>query len=389
MKAALIEPFSGIAGDMTIAAFLDLGLPWEDLRGELGKLPLTDYEIATEAVKRQGFAATRFDVSIGEKHPHRTLADVTEIIGAAGYPDRVVDRATAIFSRLAETEAAAHGTEPGEVHFHEVGAVDAIVDIVGTALALEHFDIEAVLVTRIRVGTGETVCRHGRIPVPAPATMRLLTGFPVAMAEGDGEIVTPTGASILAALARPVTLSDRFVPERTGFGAGSRDDTSLPNLLRITVGELSSGGSDESVVELRANVDDQTPEALAHAAARLLEAGALDAWVTPVLMKKGRPGHLLSALAREGDAGSLTEVFFRETTTFGVRRTVMTRSVLDREHVSVETPFGEVRVKLGRRDGVVVTSAPEYEDCARVAKSAGVSLREVYAAAQAGVEGAK
>jgi len=383
MKAALIEPFSGIAGDMTIAAFLDLGLPWDHLKTELARLPLSDYEIVSEDVRRAGFAATRFDVAIGERHPHRTLTDVTGIIEAAGYRDRVVERATAIFTRLAETEAAAHGTQPGEVHFHEVGAVDAIIDIVGTAIALEHFDIEAVLVTRIRVGTGETVCRHGRIPVPAPATMRLLTGFPVAMAEGDGEIVTPTGASILAALARPVTLADRFVPERTGFGAGSRDDTSLPNLLRITTGELDGGGAEEPVVELRANVDDQTPEALAHAAARLLDAGALDAWVTPVLMKKGRPGHLLSALSRVADVGMLTDVFFRETTTFGVRRTSLTRSILEREHVTVATPFGEVRVKVGRLNGVIVTAAPEYEDCARLAELRGVSLREVYAAAQA------
>jgi len=385
VRAALIEPFSGIAGDMTIAAFLDAGLPWEQLRESFSKLPLSDYEVRREAVTRQGFAATRFDVSIGEKHPHRTLHDVTEIIEAAGYPDRVVSRALAVFSRLAETEAAAHGGKPEEVHFHEVGAVDAILDIVGAALALEHFDVDEVLVTRIRVGTGETVCRHGRIPVPAPATMRLLTGFPVAMAEGDGEIVTPTGASILAALARPVTIEDGFVPEATGLGAGTRDDTSLPNLLRVTVGRRSTGSADETVVELRANVDDQTPEALAHAVSRMLEAGALDAWVTPILMKKGRPGHLLSALAFEADAMTLTEVFFRETTTFGVRRTIMTRSVLSREHVTVETPWGGVRVKIGRRHGIVVTRAPEFEDCARRAAEGGVPLREVYVAARTGV----
>ena len=328
-------------------------------------------------------AATQFIVDPGEEHPHRTLADVRSIITEAGYPERVSSRAIAVFERLARTEAAAHGSTPDEVHFHEVGAVDAIVDIVGGVLALEHFDVEVVLVTRIRLGTGTTVCRHGKIPVPAPATMRLLEGFPVSFAEGDGETVTPTGASLLAALARPIDPDDGFVPGPTGFGAGTRDDTSMPNLLRITVGRLDSGAGRELVTELRANVDDQTPEALAHAAAKLLEAGALDAWVTPVLMKKGRPGHLVTALAREADVPAIEEVFFRETTTFGVRRSAATRTILDREHVTVTTPWGEVRVKVGRRHGVVVTTAPEYEDCARIAGQSGASLREVYAAALA------
>ena len=190
-------------------------------------------------------------------------------------------------------------------------------------------------------------------------------------------------ASLLAALARPIDPDDGFVPGPTGFGAGTRDDTSMPNLLRITVGRLDSGAGRELVTELRANVDDQTPEALAHAAAKLLEAGALDAWVTPVLMKKGRPGHLVTALAREADVPAIEEVFFRETTTFGVRRSAATRTILDREHVTVTTPWGEVRVKVGRRHGVVVTTAPEYEDCARIAGQSGASLREVYAAALA------
>ncbi|MEN8151966.1 MAG: nickel pincer cofactor biosynthesis protein LarC [Planctomycetota bacterium] len=383
MRAALFEPFSGIAGDMTIAAFLDAGLPWDVLEAGLAKLPLEGYEVRREAVSRAGFAATRFVVSTGEEHPHRTLVDVQKIIDGANFPARVTARAHAVFERLAETEAVAHGSTPDEVHFHEVGAVDAIVDVVGAALALEHFDVEEVLVTRIRLGTGETVCRHGRIPVPAPATMRLLAGFPVSFAEGDGETVTPTGASILAATARPVGPDETFVPEATGFGAGTRDDTSMPNLLRITVGRLGSSGGRERVLELRANVDDQTPEALAHAAAKLLEAGALDAWVTPVLMKKGRPGHVLNALVREADVAVIEDVFFRETTTFGVRRSVASRTILEREHVTVALPWGEVRVKVGRRAGEVVTAAPEYEDCARLAERAGVSLREVHAAALA------
>ncbi|MCU0724533.1 MAG: nickel pincer cofactor biosynthesis protein LarC [Planctomycetes bacterium] len=381
MTAALFEPFGGIAGDMTVSAFLDLGMEIEVLRAGLSALPLPGYAVSAEKVWRGAIRATHFSVAIDEHHPHRGLRDVREIIERGRLPARVTARALEVFKRLAEAEGKVHGVPPEEVHFHEVGAVDAIVDVVGTALALEHFGVERVLCTRIRTGTGEVECAHGRIPAPGPATLSLLTGFPLEIAEGEGETVTPTGAAILAGLSKPLGHGATFTPRACGFGAGTRDDTARPNVLRITLGEAGPGAAVDEVEEIEANLDDLSPEVTAHAAAQLLSAGALDAWLTPIAMKKGRPGTLLSVLARPVDADRLAEMVLRETSTFGVRRSRKSRTVLDRRHERVETPFGPVRVKIGLRRGEVLTRAPEYEDCARLAAEKGVPVREVYLAA--------
>jgi uncharacterized protein (TIGR00299 family) protein len=381
MTVALLEPFGGIAGDMTVAAFLDLGMPLDTLRAGLSSLRLPGFSVSAEKVSRGPIRATHFSVAIDEHHPHRGLSDVRRIIEEAKLPARVTARAHAVFTRLAGAEGKVHGVPPEEVHFHEVGAVDAIVDVVGSALAMEHFGVDRVLCARVRTGTGEIECAHGRIPAPGPATIALLSGFPLCIAEGEGETVTPTGAALLAALAEPIGPGGPFTPRASGYGAGTRDDTGRPNVLRVTLGEAGPAASGDEVVEIEANLDDLSPEVTAHTAARLVAAGALDVWLTPVVMKKGRPGVVLALLARPEDADRLSEMVLRETSTFGVRRCSKHRTILDRRHEEVETAFGTVRVKIGLLRGEVVTRAPEYEDCARLAAGKGVPVREVYAAA--------
>ena len=381
MSVAFLEPFAGIAGDMTVAALLDLGLPLDELRATLAKLPIEGYRIDAERVRRGAFAGTRFLVEVEEEQPHRNLADIREILDSGALSPATLERSLSAFERIAAAEARAHDRPVDEVHFHEVGGIDSIVDVVGAAFGLEHFGVDRIVVGPVRVGTGEVTCRHGRIPVPAPATLELLSGFRILLADGEGETTTPTGASFLAAWAEPLPPEFPFTPERTGYGAGARDDTALPNLLRVTIGQTEDGAGDDTVVELVANLDDQAPETVAFAAERALAAGALDAWIAPVLMKKGRPGHVLHVLIHEPDADSLEELLFRETTTFGVRRSRHTRRILARRHETVETPFGPVRVKIGRLGDEDVTFSPEYEDCARLARERGVPLRDVYASA--------
>lgn len=385
MKIACFDPFAGIAGDMTVGAFLDLGMPLQFIESALAEMPFTGYRLASETVRRGAFNATRFEVEVEEGHSHRGLGDVRKLLEAGKLPERVVRRAVDVFTGLAVAEGRAHGKPPEEVHFHEVGAIDAIVDVVGAVLGLEYFDVEQVFTTRVRVGTGEVRCRHGLIPVPAPATIHLLDGFPVLLREGEGETATPTGAALLSALAAPVSPELAFIPGRTGYGAGTREDTPLPNLLRITLGETDGASGTDHVVELRANIDDQTAEGVGYAVEALMKNGALDVWCTPAVMKKGRPGVVLAVLAAEDDVARLEQTLFAETTTFGVRRSTLSRTMLAREIVSVETPFGPVRVKVGRRGETTLTRSPEYEDCARIARESNVSLKDVYAAAVAAI----
>lgn len=385
MRIGYFDCFSGAAGDMIVAALLDAGCPQQELLNGLAALKLLDARTEITKVKKQGFAATRFVVHTSAPAGHRHLKHIREIIAAAALPPRVSERVIAIFSRLAQAEAEAHGTTIEKVHFHEVGAADAIIDIVGAALAVELLGLEQIICSPIPTGSGTVRCEHGLMPVPAPGTAALLRGVPIAVSDEPGELTTPTGAAVLT------TLADAYgpLPEMTlssiGYGAGTRDGASMPNLLRVFVGESrgSRGDADSDVVVvLQAQIDDATGEETGYAQERLMSEGALDVYATPIQMKKGRPGVLLTVVCAPGRVDALEEVLFAESTTFGVRRSVHTRHKLSRTTERVATSYGDIGVKIGRRGGRIVTAAPEYEDCARAARMHGVPLREVMAAAR-------
>jgi len=384
------DTFCGASGDMIVGALLDAGLSIDDLRSDLAKLALRGYRISAGVVQKRGIAATKFDVKIDahhshdHHHEHRGLTDVVGIIGESSLSQDVKDKAVRIFERLAAAEAAVHGVPVEDVHFHEVGAVDAIVDIVGAVIGLERLGITKVISGPLRFGSGTVTCAHGVLPVPAPATARLAEGFPVEHTGVDGELTTPTGAAILT------TLADSFGPpppmklKKTGHGAGTIEREERPNVLRVLIG--SEDDTDADVVAiLEANIDDASGEIIAYASEQLLAAGALDVFTTPIQMKKSRPGVLLSVIAKPEDRERMEGIIFRETTTLGIRRREELRTKLERRFIDVEAFGGTVTVKLGVLGGEVVTIAPEYESCARLAREKEIPLSEVYEAARAAV----
>jgi uncharacterized protein (TIGR00299 family) protein len=327
-------------------------------------------------------AGLRFCVEVAAKSKQdRNLADILALIDRAALPPRAAQRAKAIFTRLAEAEAKVHRIDVQEVHFHEVGAVDSIVDIVGAAVALELLGVHTVYCSPIPTGSGTLTCSHGPMPIPAPATAELLIGVPVRPAEVAGEATTPTAAAVLTALAESYGPLPAMQVSAVGWGAGTREGGALPNLLRVFLGQPAEAGSVDSVVELATNIDDCSGEVLGAAIEALLAAGALDAWATAAVMKKSRPAWVLSVLCSPADAAAMEDILFAQTTTFGVRRSTWTRAKLLRRHETVQTPYGAVRVKLGRRGDRDVTASPEFDDCLAAAKAHGVPVREVLAAA--------
>lgn len=388
MRLAYIDCFSGAAGDMLLAALLHAGYPLDELRATIARLHLPDVRVEAEVVRRGGIAGTHVRVVVGPAagHKHRHLPQILDIIAAAGLPERVAETATLAFRRLAEAEAAVHQTAIEKVHFHEVGADDAIVDIVGVCSGFEALGVERVVAAPVPTGSGTVRCEHGEMPVPAPATAELLRGVPLAACEERGELTTPTGAALLTTLAEAFGPLPAMTIQRIGYGAGTRENRSRPNLLRLLIGTAVGAGHEaagevDRVVVLETQLDDAPGQVVGFALERALEAGALDAYVVPIGMKKGRPGQLLTVLAAPADAPRIEEVLFRETTTLGVRRYECERRKLIRSHVAVATPFGEIRVKVGRRGDEVLQAWPEYEDCAAAARAHGVALRQVQAAA--------
>ena len=385
MRCGYIDCFSGAAGDMILAALLHAGLKRDVLADVVARLKLPGVTLRVENVQRGGIAATHVRIEVGaEGHEHhRHLPDILRIIEGAGLSATVAERATRIFTRLAEAEAQVHGIAVDQVHFHEVGAADAIVDIVGACAGVEALGLDTITCSPIPTGTGTVRCEHGVLPVPAPATAELLRGVPLAACDEPAELTTPTGAAILTTLATAFGPRPEMRIQAIGYGAGSRELTTRPNVLRLIVGEpvTPPSGPDEPVVVLETQVDDATGQVVAHACERLLAAGALDACIVPIIMKKGRPGQLLTVLCRPDDATALEDLLFRETTTFGVRRHECLRRTLAREHATVATRFGPIRVKVGRRGAEVVQAWPEYEDCAAAARQHGVALRAVQDAA--------
>ncbi len=394
MKIAYLDTFSGISGDMTVGALLHLGLPLDAVRDAIRTLALDGVEVAAERVQRSGIDATKFHVRVHGEHPdppharpahdhvHRPYADIRALLERSTLPARVKEHALAIFRRLAEAEGRVHGVAPEGVEFHEVGALDAIVDVVGTALGLAHLGIEAVHVGTLPLGQGHTRSAHGPLPVPPPAVVELLRGRPVRLEDGTVELVTPTGAAIVAALARTEPVPELRV-DAVGYGAGDRTLSDRPNLLRIVVGEPAVAVGADEIVVLEANVDDMNPQLFEHVIERLLAAGARDAFLVPVVMKKTRPATVLRVLAAPADRDRLAGIVFAETSTIGVRYATWRRIVLAREEKSVETQWGTVRVKVARAPDGTPNVAPEFEDCRRLATERGVPLKLIYQAALA------
>lgn len=378
MKIAHFDAFSGIAGDMTVAALIDAGAPAEAVFEGLASLG-TGARFGAQKVKLKGIAATRFTVEAEDQKKHRHLPHIVKMIEAGALPDKVKQNAVRVFTVLGEAEAQVHGTPIEKVHFHEVGAVDSICDIVGACLALDLLGVEDLHVSAINTGSGTVTADHGVMPVPAPATALLLRGKPVYAQGPETELTTPTGAAIAAALASGYGALPPMRIESTGFGAGTKEFPGQANVLRVLIGERTSAPEASLISVIEANVDDSTPEVLGYAMERLLEAGALDVTLQPVFMKKQRPGTLVQVLARLEHQDLLAGLLMRETSTLGVRITAAERRVEERKLVEVETEFGKVRVKVAGNGN----AAPEYEDARKLAQASGKALREVLAAAVA------
>jgi uncharacterized protein (TIGR00299 family) protein len=402
-RVMYFDAFMGAAGDMILAALIDAGLPVEALRAALGSLGV-DHDLRVTRVLRAGVSATHVHVGSREQatahdhahehghthdepashHGHHTLEEIGRQIERSSLSAAGKARATAMFRRLAEAEAAIHGVTIEKVHLHEVGAVDSIIDIAGTVFAFEWWGIDDVVASPLNVGAGTVRIAHGTFPVPAPATLRLLAGTPVVSRGPEVELLTPTGALVLTTYAHAFGPMPPMTVERIGYGAGTRDVAEFPNVLRVVIGErpaaeAGAGPAAAQMVRIESAIDDMAPQLFGPLIDRLLAAGAVDAFLTPVLMKKGRPGTLVTALAPEVRRAAVCDALFRETTTLGVRFDAVERETLDREWVDVTVGGGQVRIKVAGRRGEVLNAAPEFEDCLRVAEATGRPVKAVRA----------
>ena len=430
-RVIYLDCFSGISGDMFLGAFLDAGLPFDDLKRALGSLAMPGYAITAERVLRAGVSATKFSVEAhgatthgsrggpghshdtgvhahedsppsqhqhshdaGHRHDHggppahdhnghehRTLAEIFELIDRSALSPSGRDRAKALFHRLGEAEAAVHQTPIERVHLHEVGALDSIIDIVGAVFALEWAAADRIVGSPLNVGGGTVESAHGLFPVPAPATLRLLGDAPVYSGAVQKELVTPTGALIATSYASSFGTIPPLSIERVGYGAGTRDNPQTPNVLRVLFGRAADAPSADRVVVIECEIDDMNPQLFGSAMDRLYAAGALEVFYVPVQMKKNRPGTLLTVVAPPALRSALADIIFRETTTIGLRHHELEREVLQREIIRVDTAVGAVRFKLAWRDGRVVNAVPEFEDCQAIARARNLSVKDVQALA--------
>ncbi len=412
-----LDPFSGIAGDMLVGALLDLGVDLARLHHELGKLKLSGYRLSARRVMRGALSATKFDVEIDgaleaahdhpgtpqghgpasengphtHVHPHRTFAGIKRIIEDSGLSSRVKSDSLRVFTKLAETEGRVHDIPLERVSFHEVGALDSIVDIVGACAALELLGVDAIWCGPVALGSGYVQCAHGLLPVPAPATLELMKGIPLRPSPVEKELTTPTGAALLAGLCSKYGPLGGLNVQKIGYGAGSREQQAVPNVLRVALGTAAGPAEEDSssdtIVEIQTNLDDTSPEVLGYLAETLLARGALDVFHTPVQMKKSRPGTLLTVLAEPRELDAVADFLFRESSTFGLRYQTLSRLKLARRMENVETPYGPVRVKVGTWRGRTASVHPEFEDCRARAAERGVPLKDVMEAARSAYHG--
>ena len=408
---AYFDCFSGISGNMVLGALLDAGLELKRLEAELARLPISGYALKVETVKRRGIQGTHVEVEVSEQSVERHLHHVEEIITGSDLPDEVKQRGLAIFRRLAQAEAKVHGAPVESIHFHEVGAMDAIVDVMGATIGLWLLGVEKAYASPVHVGRGTVKCAHGILPVPAPATLELLQGVPIYGRDVDAELVTPTGAAILTAVTESFGEIPLMRVKRVGYGAGTRE-LPIPNLLRLSIGEavaVSAKGGEQPVplpwwgrpgggatpfvlgpeagyerdivTLIETNIDDMNPQWYEHVSVRLFETGALDVFLTSIQMKHGRPATQLSVLAADDLVPQVLDVLFAETTTIGVRAHPVQRWKLAREIITVETAYGPIDIKVARRGETVLNVTPEYRDCQRIAAEHGVPLKQVHQAA--------
>jgi hypothetical protein len=371
-----LDAFSGISGDMLVGALADAGADQSAIVNAIASLEI-GASVSFEKVKRRGIGATKFHVAVEHQHAHRHLSHIVKIIEKAGLPERAAKNALAVFQRLGEAEAEVHQVPIEKVHFHEVGAADSIADIVGACLAFHLLDVDRIVCSPINVGSGTVKTEHGILPVPAPATARLLTGVPIYARGPELELATPTGAAVAVTLAERFGVLPPMTVTRTGFGAGGHDFPEHANVLRIILGEANGASEATTVAVLEANIDDLNPQVLAYAMERLIDAGALDVSLEPIVMKKGRPGNLLRVIAQPQDREALAQIVFAETSTLGMRLHTAERRVQARSFVDVETLYGKVRIKVAGDGGY----APEYEDCRKLAQESGIALKQVIAEA--------
>ncbi|MDZ8120293.1 nickel pincer cofactor biosynthesis protein LarC [Pontiella agarivorans] len=395
------ESIGGASGDMILGALVSLGVSVDELNEELKSLKVDPFEIVVDEIVEQGMSGVRGEVVLHEHHHHhhdhdhdhhhghdhdhhhgRHLSTIKKLIEASALPDPVKSQALDVFQKIGEAEAAIHGVDIEKIHFHEVGAMDSIVDIVGSCLALEKLGVDEVSIRNLPQGHGTIECAHGTYPNPAPATLRILEGFPVQDVDEPFELVTPTGAALMASwrTAEVPVIGSRAV--KTAYSFGHRQLNGRPNLLRATLYESAEDQTADEVLVLECNLDDTTPELVGCLFNQLLEAGALDVFTAPVQMKKQRSGILLTVLCLPADRDRMLDLIFAESTTFGIRERLEKRTVLERSFQTLETPFGDVRVKIGKRGGKVITASPEIEDCRRLARENKVAVREVYDAAK-------
>ena len=375
MKIAYFDCCAGISGDMVLGALIDSGLDVSILRRELAKLHLGDYSISASKDERHHITGTNIKVRLKESGHHRTFKEIKNIINKSSLTTKVKVLSTSIFENLAKAEAKVHGCRVDDVHFHEVGAIDSIVDIVGTAIGIEKLGIGQVYASPLPLGSGWVKTSHGRMPVPAPATLELLKGVPVASSPATSELTTPTGAAIIKTLSLSFGNMPHMEIEGTGYGIGDRSFKEIPNILRLIIGKRT--GNTERLIIVETNMDDMNPQIYEYLMSRLFKNGALDVFLMPIQMKKGRPAILLKVLCPENKKGNIIDTIFEETTTIGVRTYEVERHCLERRIENVSTPYGKVRVKVAERNGKVLNIQPEYEDCKEIAEKKKLPLKEV------------
>jgi uncharacterized protein (TIGR00299 family) protein len=384
MKTIYFDCFAGASGDMILGALVDAGVSPQQLQQQIALLGVQGYSIDFEKVDRSGISATYALVRTTHEHAHRHLSDILRIIYDSSLSEAVKERAALIFSRLAEAEARVHNQSIEKVHFHEVGALDAIIDVVGAAIGFEMLGAERFVCSPLHVGSGTVEMDHGRFPVPPPAVAELLKGVPFYSSNIQGELLTPTGAAILATVCNSFGPIPRLKLELTGYGAGTREYEKFPNVLRVLIGqEELAAAADERLLMIETNMDDISPQILGHVMDRAFEMGALDCYFTAIQMKKNRPGVLLSILCRPDDRERFMQLLFAETTTLGLRTYEVERRALQRSVVRVETRYGPIDVKVAQLNGHIIKDMPEFEQCRQAALKAGVPLRDVEDAARA------